>query len=412
MQGTLGIDDNLRNKLHALVEEIHTSLNPRPFEDPLDPACSFHVQREEPIGTQNEAPSSVPRQQEELNAASSILRNLSPAGGPGPAPCPAPSKPGTNPPLPNSIPNDCPYVSTTTTGPSPISTSRATPPTNMPRATDLNETNPPTLISAPLVSMPLRPVSMPQFPRDSPWAPGHPDPLFPPTPLVPCPPQCLIPPLMPTILDPRLLEDPLPLDGPQGPPWVAWVKTPVEDHPMADPLEDGARRWTTFPPSAEMEITTTTTTMPDPHLELKTHRTIPAMHWPRKGIAFDHYTALLRFDPNNSILSNWLAFTQEFSSKFGVFDTVAEAEENLFNLRMRNNECFMTFIFTLHRALPQRIKDVLCLAPKQTTYNGYKALVTQVDQRYWEDRSKNTAPRTSWNTSSNTNWQAGATNGI
>ncbi|KAG5349752.1 hypothetical protein C0989_002041, partial [Termitomyces sp. Mn162] len=33
------------------------------------------------------------------------------------------------------------------------------------------------------------------------------------------------------------------------------------------------------------------------------------------GIAFDHYTALLQFDPNNPILSNWLTFIQEFSSQ-------------------------------------------------------------------------------------------------
>ncbi|KNZ75283.1 hypothetical protein J132_03703 [Termitomyces sp. J132] len=61
MQGTLGIDNNFRNELHTLVEEIYTSPNPRPFEDPLDPARSFH--------------------QEELNAASSILSNLNPMGG-------------------------------------------------------------------------------------------------------------------------------------------------------------------------------------------------------------------------------------------------------------------------------------------------------------------------------------------
>ncbi|KAH0580278.1 hypothetical protein H2248_001792 [Termitomyces sp. 'cryptogamus'] len=42
MQGTLGIDANLRNKLCTLVKEIHASLNPRPFKDPLDPSCSFH----------------------------------------------------------------------------------------------------------------------------------------------------------------------------------------------------------------------------------------------------------------------------------------------------------------------------------------------------------------------------------
>ncbi|KAG5720969.1 hypothetical protein E4T56_gene424 [Termitomyces sp. T112] len=107
-----------------------------------------------------------------------------------------------------------------------------------------------------------------------------------------------------------------------------------------------------------------------------------------QGIAFNHYTALLWFDPNNPVLSNWLAFTQEFSSKFHIFDTVAEAEENLFNLQMCNNKCFMTFIvqfeqeayktgwnynalwFALHHTLPQQIKDILCLTPKQTTYNG------------------------------------------
>ncbi|KAG5348552.1 hypothetical protein C0989_010002, partial [Termitomyces sp. Mn162] len=50
-QGTLGLDDNLQNKLRTLVEEIHTSPNPRPFEDPLDPARSFHVQHKEPVGT-------------------------------------------------------------------------------------------------------------------------------------------------------------------------------------------------------------------------------------------------------------------------------------------------------------------------------------------------------------------------
>ncbi|KAG5349687.1 hypothetical protein C0989_002366 [Termitomyces sp. Mn162] len=81
MQGTLGIDDNLWNELHALVKEIHTSPNPCPFKDPLDPTCSFHVQHEEPIGTQSKALPSIPRQQEELNTASSILRNLNPVGG-------------------------------------------------------------------------------------------------------------------------------------------------------------------------------------------------------------------------------------------------------------------------------------------------------------------------------------------
>ncbi|KAG5719439.1 hypothetical protein E4T56_gene20639 [Termitomyces sp. T112] len=79
MQGTLGIDANLQNKLHALVERIHTSLNPHSFKDPLDSTCFFHVQCEEPVRTRSEALPPIPYQQEELNAASSILKNLNPA---------------------------------------------------------------------------------------------------------------------------------------------------------------------------------------------------------------------------------------------------------------------------------------------------------------------------------------------
>ncbi|KAG6863649.1 hypothetical protein C0993_010729, partial [Termitomyces sp. T159_Od127] len=142
-----------------------------------------------------------------------------------------------------------------------------------------------------------------------------------------------------------------------------------------------------------------------------------------QGIAFDHYMALLWFDPNSPVLSNWQAFAQEFSSKFRVFDTVAEAKENLFNLQMRNNKRFTTFIvqfkkeayktgwnynalqFALHRALPQCIKDVLCLTPKQPSYNSYKALITQIDQRYWEDHSEYLALHAPWNSSGNSNWQ-------
>ncbi|KNZ77398.1 hypothetical protein J132_05503 [Termitomyces sp. J132] len=79
-QGTLRIDINLWNELCALIKEIHTSLNPHPFKDPLDPSHSFHIQCEEPNGMQSEAPPPISCQQEELNMASSILRNLNSAG--------------------------------------------------------------------------------------------------------------------------------------------------------------------------------------------------------------------------------------------------------------------------------------------------------------------------------------------
>ncbi|KAG5730927.1 hypothetical protein E4T56_gene7069 [Termitomyces sp. T112] len=250
-----------------------------------------------------------------------------------------------------------------TTELSPTSTSLVTPSTSMPHATALHKTNPPTLISTSPVSTPLCPVLMPQFPCNSLLAPECPNYSFLPTSLAPYPLQCLTLLPMQITLDPPPPEDPLPLDGPQGLPQATQANYLAEDHPMADPLEDGAWPWTTSPPSMEMETTIITTTMPDPCPKLKAHRTIFVTHWPRK-----------------------------------------EAYETSWN--------YNALQFALHHTLPQQIKDILHLGPKQTTYNGYKALVTQVDQRYWEDHSKNTAPRTPWNTSSNTNWQARATNGI
>ncbi|KAG5715683.1 hypothetical protein E4T56_gene465 [Termitomyces sp. T112] len=90
---------------------------------------------------------------------------------------------------------------------------------------DLHETNPPTLTSAPLMSMPLHPVPMPQFPHGSPQVLGCPNHPFLLTILVPHPLQCLT--LLPTpiISDPPPRKDPL--DGPWGPPWAMWANPPA-----------------------------------------------------------------------------------------------------------------------------------------------------------------------------------------
>ncbi|KAG6870583.1 hypothetical protein C0992_012941, partial [Termitomyces sp. T32_za158] len=52
-----------------------------------------------------------------------------------------------------------------------------------------------------------------------------------------------------------------------------------------------------------------------------------------QGIALDHYTTILRYNPRHPPFSDWQAFVQEFLEKFGVYDTVAEAENNLVNLK-------------------------------------------------------------------------------
>ncbi|KAG6881798.1 hypothetical protein C0992_000186, partial [Termitomyces sp. T32_za158] len=111
-----------------------------------------------------------------------------------------------------------------------------------------------------------------------------------------------------------------------------------------------------------------------------------------QGIALNHYTALLRYNPRHPLFSDWQAFVQEFSEKFGVYDTVAEAENNLVNLKMSPDERFTAFLvqfekeayetswnyhalrYQLSKALPERIHNVLRIAPKQTSFEGLKHL--------------------------------------
>ncbi|KAG6883100.1 hypothetical protein C0993_007861, partial [Termitomyces sp. T159_Od127] len=72
----LQVDLNLQDELHALLDEIHTSPTPWHFGDPVDPACSFHVQHKELIKPWDPVTTLVPCQQEELNVASKILKAL------------------------------------------------------------------------------------------------------------------------------------------------------------------------------------------------------------------------------------------------------------------------------------------------------------------------------------------------
>ncbi|KAG6886891.1 hypothetical protein C0995_003555, partial [Termitomyces sp. Mi166 len=57
-----------------------------------------------------------------------------------------------------------------------------------------------------------------------------------------------------------------------------------------------------------------------------------------QGIALDHYTAILCFNPGHPLFTNWQAFVNKFSFKFGMFDTVTPtnvSSHSLFNLKRR-----------------------------------------------------------------------------
>ncbi|KAG6899124.1 hypothetical protein C0995_006889 [Termitomyces sp. Mi166 len=63
-----------------------------------------------------------------------------------------------------------------------------------------------------------------------------------------------------------------------------------------------------------------------------------------QGIALDHYTTILHFNPGHPLFTNWQAFINEFSFKFGVFNMVAEAERKLVSFRMNTDKRFTAFV--------------------------------------------------------------------
>ncbi|KAG6876053.1 hypothetical protein C0993_005944 [Termitomyces sp. T159_Od127] len=359
-QNTLQVDLNLQDKLHALVDEIHMSPTLQCFKGPVDPACSFHVQCEELIEPQDPVPASVFCQQEELNAASNILKALNQTRElfNQPAACTI----GLRPLLENNdrpLPGGSPPNGGSPGGWGPEMDAFS------PQCSGSNHY---------------------YYYYNAAPPPHNPDPQD-------------------NIHDALMHEGKLniqklkPFHGCDPCKWRTFLTqclTMFQAKPLTFQLESSCGAFATL------------------YLQ---------------GITFDYYMVLLWFDPNSPVLSNWQVFAQEFLSKFGVFDTVAEAKENLFNLQMRNDKWFTTFIvhfekkayktgwnynalwFALCHALPQCIKDILHLAPKQPSYDSYKALVTQINQRYWEDCSKYSASWAPWNSFRNSDWQSGATAG-
>ncbi|KAG6900149.1 hypothetical protein C0995_004157 [Termitomyces sp. Mi166 len=134
-----------------------------------------------------------------------------------------------------------------------------------------------------------------------------------------------------------------------------------------------------------------------------------------QGIALDHYTAILHFNPGHPLFTNCQVFVNKFSFKFEVYDTVTKAERKLASFRMSTNKCFTAFViqlekeayktgwnynalrFQLSKALPKHIHNVLRLVLKQPTYEGFKKLITQIDQCHWEDSSASLAMHSHWN---------------
>ncbi|KAF5388280.1 hypothetical protein D9615_000284 [Tricholomella constricta] len=161
------------------------------------------------------------------------------------------------------------------------------------------------------------------------------------------------------------------------------------------------RRWKTFVTECLVTFQAKAITYEQDHLKVSF-----ASSYLKDG-AMDYFRLQLTYNPQHPMFTNWEGFVHELGSRFGIPNSRVEAENNISRLKMKEWEKFTAFIikfeqeayetgwnwvalqFTLRKALPQRILNVLAIAPSPETYEGYRDLVTQIDRRYWEHRIEN-----------------------
>jgi Retrotransposon gag protein len=99
---------------------------------------------------------------------------------------------------------------------------------------------------------------------------------------------------------------------------------------------------------------------------------------------------------------NWKAFLDELHTNFGPYNKMGDAEHELTNLHMRDNQHVSDYLvrfsglalhcsweelalrYRFYKGLPPRIKDELSKSKKPQTLQVLKQKVQNIDARYWE----------------------------
>src|SRR6202522_4128515 len=133
-----------------------------------------------------------------------------------------------------------------------------------------------------------------------------------------------------------------------------------------------------------------------------------------RGLALDLFEpAILDSEENPDWLTDWSAFLRLPRSHFGPIDPVANAEDAIDNLKMRENQRIVKYDVELNRfaiktgwddavlrhryysGLAERIKDIMGQQAKPTTLDNTRKLAHSIDARYWERlREKNRSDKT------------------
>ena len=125
-----------------------------------------------------------------------------------------------------------------------------------------------------------------------------------------------------------------------------------------------------------------------------------------KGTMLNWFKLLLTSNLNLAWLNDYSDFVSELRKNFGLHDPKAEAEANLENLRMHENQCIVKYLIDFNRltthvqwgkaalhqqlyhGLPSWIKDEIACISKPDTLSELCTLAQSIDSHYWEHCSE------------------------
>jgi Ty3 transposon capsid-like protein len=146
-----------------------------------------------------------------------------------------------------------------------------------------------------------------------------------------------------------------------------------------------------------------------------------------RGTALEFFEPMLMSDDQLTWEDDWPEFIRILRTQFGPIDPTADAEDNIDNLKMKENQRILEYNVEFnglavqtgwndsvlrHRyysGLAERIKDAMGQLGKPSTLDKMKTLAHSVDARYWErirEKSCSGSDKTSNTNSSNNNFKS------
>ncbi|KAG6326666.1 hypothetical protein ID866_12423 [Astraeus odoratus] len=86
-------------------------------------------------------------------------------------------------------------------------------------------------------------------------------------------------------------------------------------------------------------------------------------------------------------MDDWTEFVIKLQSTFGPHNPVADAENQLNHLQMKENQCINKYVVEFNQ-LTSQIKDEICRIGKPRNLDDLRYLAQEIDMHYWEHKEE------------------------